>query len=555
MAQTAAAADEQTAAIDTNRQPTAADANDPTTQVIAPVQPVRAAPPPPLPKAKAPPADGAATPANNEPSADYSAAYSGEYGDAAAYSGDAAAYSGDAAAYSGDAAAYSGDAAAYSGDAAAYSGYGDQSQYYQGYGDGKRGGRGEIELQPTTLRVVRRCRLQFERRRIWRLHVDASDLRLFSSLQRRQRGLRQISAADLRHERLQSILCGQSGARRSLLERFGSSLLLQGYDYNSSGYDPNAYAGDAAADYNYEAAAYSATQPYDYASGDNSLGYDASAYHVGYDQHEGQTGVVGADDVAGSTDVSAVVTPRPPAEASAGGEAESVDQEASASADRVDSSSDARFSAFVAPTAELTVQISAPGEASGGYAADEYAAYGTAVDYSQYNAAAATYDDYSTAAYGAPSVDTLADGLTRPFPVSPLPRQAPRSPDPFSWETQETNAADAGVSAPMPMPPPRPPPARHTPEPPSPATGGDDEGETATSQRSGLQLDIVNVATARCLQLRLLALLRRPQPNSRRDRRRRPSLRARRRPRLTLQRSRRRHRRKTKKTRGRASSR
>lgn len=76
-------------------------------------------------------------------------------------------------------------------------------------------------------------------------------------------------------------------------------------------------------------------------------------------------------------------------------------------------------------------------------------------------------DAFDTSAYGSEfQSDYSAYGTEMEAPpIQPvlapiLPKQVPRTPDPFSWETQERHFEETGSA----LPPPRPPPMAITPE-------------------------------------------------------------------------------------------
>ncbi|CAD5232743.1 unnamed protein product [Bursaphelenchus xylophilus] len=206
----------------------------------------------------------------------------------------------------------------------------------------------------------------------------------------------------------------------------------------------------------------------------------AKVYAAGYDQEGLRTSAVGADD-GGTTDDSA-------------------------SGSQLDLTDDAKpstnydYSGYNYPeygqeqsNVTVTTSVHPEGEngtAEGSYDYSQYnqydgydtaaygatdafdtSAYGTVVDPAAYNAETyeapadpsqygtevaaygtetSAYGGYDYSAYGSAAASTL-----QPFSQPLLPQAAPKSPDPFSWEAQESTGG---------LPPPRPPPAR-TPEP------------------------------------------------------------------------------------------
>ncbi|KAI6229841.1 hypothetical protein M3Y99_01131900 [Aphelenchoides fujianensis] len=333
-------------------------------------------------------------------------------------------------------------------DPAAYTGYGDQSEYYQGYGGEAYGAVGYDANSST---------------------APAYDYSAY--------GNAYTSGAAYGTDYQTTSDQYDSNAYNSAAYSTGYDQYYQGYDYSTSGqtgtYDyaaPAAAGTDGQAAYDYSA--YSTADPSVAAGGYEAYTsgtYDPTTYNAGYDQYGLQTGVVGAEDTAGS---SADVSPRP---------ADPTQDEEGAAADPAAASYDySQYSAYgntpaygdySATSADPSAFYSSPpegtnvtvNEPSGQFAtAADYAAYGTtdgSSDYtSQYGApveAEAAPVDPTTAMYGAPAEPMPAGGL-QPFSTPLLPQQRARTPDPFSWEAQETQVEQTGVAQP---PPPRPPPA------------------------------------------------------------------------------------------------
>ncbi|KAI6212959.1 Adaptor complexe medium subunit family protein [Aphelenchoides besseyi] len=294
-----------------------------------------------------------------------------------------------------------------------------------------------------------------------------------------------------------SITNGQKPRDNQKLKLFGISnkntSMQMGYDYGTTGqatgYDYSAGTGtDEQQPGSYDYNAYTGDQTtvavggYDaYTSGT----YDPLAYNAGYDQYGLQTGVVGAEDTAGS---SADASPRPidPTtndNAETAGSTTNYDysqygnQYESYAANDYQMSSTEPTSQYGTSEADTTVTVNEPDPSLStqyGTTAD-YEAYGSAIDTGEidYNA---QYGSMSAVEEPAPidpttsvdptdpinSTSALTSGGLQPFSTPLLPQQRARTPDPFSWEAQETNYDQTGTA--QPPRPPRPAPVR-TPEP------------------------------------------------------------------------------------------
>lgn len=221
------------------------------------------------------------------------------------------------------------------------------------------------------------------------------------------------------------------------------------YDYNQAQYGTdtgyNQYYGEyttADQPYNYSVTSNEQAYTYDpntgqytytYSEQQTNYDYDPSAYNAGYDQSGLQTGVVGADDTS-----SASVSPR---------------HDVSPSAERIS-------------TEETDQQSAAPQTVNYDYSQYDY----NQQDYSAYPATdytitvnepePSTTDAFDTSAYGTnySAYDSQVDTSQYEPPTLPiapmLPQQRPRTPDPFSWETQEKFYEDTGSALPPPRPSP-----------------------------------------------------------------------------------------------------
>ncbi|KAI6237690.1 putative stoned B-like protein [Aphelenchoides besseyi] len=368
---------------------------------------------------------------------------------------------------------------------AAYTGYGDQSQYYQGYGGGL---------------FLLFVRIQVLLESYGAVGYDSTTNDPYSNAYAAGAQNYDYSNYGNAYGTDYQTAAGSEGYETTQYDpntynaAYGNyDQYYQGYDYGTTGqatgYDYSAGTGtDEQQPGSYDYNAYTGDQTtvavggYDaYTSGT----YDPLAYNAGYDQYGLQTGVVGAEDTAGS---SADASPRPidPTtndNAETAGSTTNYDysqygnQYESYAANDYQMSSTEPTSQYGTSEADTTVTVNEPDPSLStqyGTTAD-YEAYGSAIDTGEidYNA---QYGSMSAVEEPAPidpttsvdptdpinSTSALTSGGLQPFSTPLLPQQRARTPDPFSWEAQETNYDQTGTA--QPPRPPRPAPVR-TPEP------------------------------------------------------------------------------------------